>query len=68
MATGTVKWLNDAMGFGFVTPDDGSVDLFARFPASGQNGLSSLKEGQRVSFDVTQGPNGRQASNVRIVQ
>lgn len=65
MATGTVKWFNDAKGFGFVTPDDGSVDLFAHFSAINMNGFKSLKEGQKVSFEVTQGPKGKQASNIQ---
>jgi CspA family cold shock protein len=67
MATGTVKWFNDAKGFGFVTPDDGSVDLFAHFSAINMNGFKSLKEGQKVSFEVTQGPKGKQASNIQSV-
>ena len=56
MATGTVKWFNDAKGFGFITPDDGSDDLFAHFSAIQMNGFKTLKEGQKVSFEVTQGP------------
>jgi CspA family cold shock protein len=65
MATGTVKWFNDAKGFGFVTPDDGSADLFAHFSAIQAGGFKSLQENQRVSFDVTTGPKGQQASNIR---
>ena len=65
MATGTVKWFNDAKGFGFVTPDDGSDDLFAHFSAINMDGFKSLKEGQKVSFEVTQGAKGKQASNIR---
>jgi cold shock protein len=65
MATGTVKWFNDAKGFGFVTPDDGSDDLFAHFSAINMSGFKSLKEGQKVSFEVTQGSKGKQASNIR---
>jgi CspA family cold shock protein len=65
MATGTVKWFNDAKGFGFVTPDDGSEDLFAHFSAINMDGFKSLKEGQRISFEVTQGSKGKQASNIR---
>jgi CspA family cold shock protein len=65
MATGTVKWFNDAKGFGFVTPDDGSEDLFAHFSAINMNGFKSLQEGQKVSFEVTQGPKGKQASNIQ---
>jgi CspA family cold shock protein len=65
MATGTVKWFNDSKGFGFVTPDDGSVDLFAHFTAINMKGFKSLKEGQKVSFEVVQGPKGKQASNIQ---
>jgi len=60
-----VKWFNDAKGFGFVTPDDGSEDLFAHFSAINMNGFKSLQEGQKVSFEVTQGPKGKQASNIQ---
>ena len=65
MATGTVKWFNDAKGYGFITPDDGSEDLFAHFSAIQMQGFKTLKEGQKVSFDVTQGPKGKQASNIQ---
>ena len=64
MATGTVKWFNDAKGFGFITPDDGSEDLFAHFSAITMAGFKTLKEGEKVTFDVTQGPKGKQASNI----
>jgi cold shock protein len=67
MATGTVKWFNDAKGYGFITPDDGSEDLFAHFSAIQMGGFKTLKEGQKVSFDVTQGPKGKQASNIQAV-
>jgi CspA family cold shock protein len=67
MATGTVKWFNDAKGFGFITPDDKSEDVFAHFSAIKMNGFKSLKEGQRVSFEVTTGPKGKQASNIQAV-
>jgi CspA family cold shock protein len=65
MATGTVKWFNDAKGFGFITPDGGGEDLFAHFSAIDMPGFKTLKEGQAVSFDVTTGPKGKQASNIR---
>ena len=62
MANGTVKWFNDAKGYGFITPDDGSEDLFAHFTMSG---FKSLKEGQKVTFDIVQGPKGKQAANIQ---
>ncbi len=68
MATGTVKWFNDAKGYGFITPDDGGEDLFAHFSAIQMNGFKTLKEGQKVQFDVVQGPKGKQASNIQASQ
>ena len=68
MASGTVKWFNDAKGFGFVTPEDGGKDLFAHFSAIQESGFKTLKEGQRVSFDVVSGPKGLQASNIRSAE
>ncbi|MFA7280973.1 MAG: cold-shock protein [Sterolibacterium sp.] len=65
MALGTVKWFNDAKGFGFVSPEDGSDDLFAHFSAINMPGFKSLQEGEKVSFEVTQGPKGKQASNIQ---
>jgi cold shock protein len=65
MAAGTVKWFNDAKGFGFVTPEGGGDDLFAHFTAIQQPGFKTLKEGQKVTFDVTTGPKGKQATNIR---
>ncbi|MEK6736732.1 MAG: cold-shock protein [Pseudomonadota bacterium] len=65
MATGIVKWFNDAKGFGFITPDGGGDDLFAHFSAINSDGFKSLRETQRVTFDVTDGPKGKQASNIR---
>lgn len=64
MATGIVKWFNDAKGFGFITPDEGGEDLFAHFSSVQTQGFKTLKEGQKVSFDVVQGPKGKQASNI----
>lgn len=64
-ANGTVKWFNDAKGFGFISPDEGGEELFAHFSAIQMNGFKTLKEGQRVAFDVTQGPKGKQATNIQ---
>lgn len=66
METGTVKWFNDAKGFGFITPDNGGEDLFAHFSAISMQGFKTLKEGQKVSFEVTAGNKGKkQASNIQ---
>ncbi len=65
MATGTVKWFNDATGSGFITPDGGGKDLFAHFSAIQGSGFKSLKEAQKVTFDVTTGPKGEQATNIK---
>ncbi|MDQ8022153.1 cold-shock protein [Uliginosibacterium sp. H1] len=65
MATGIVKWFNDSKGFGFITPDGGGDDLFAHFSEIQAGGFRSLKEGQRVEFEVKQGPKGRQASTIK---
>ena len=62
---GSVRSFNLAKGHGFIAPDDGSEDLFAHFSAIQMNGFKTLKEGQKVSFDVTQGPKGKQASNIQ---
>lgn len=67
MATGTVKWFNDAKGFGFITPEEGGEDIFCHFSAIQSDGFKSLAEGQRVEFEVTRGPKGLQAQNVRPV-
>jgi cold shock protein len=65
MSTGTVKWFNEAKGFGFITPDDGGKDLFAHFSAIQGQGYKTLKEGQKVTYDKAAGPKGDQASNIR---
>ncbi len=67
MSNGTVKWFNDAKGFGFITPEDGGKDLFAHFSAIQGNGFKSLRENQKVSYDVTTGPKGDQATNIRPI-
>ncbi|HCR97629.1 MULTISPECIES: cold-shock protein [Halomonadaceae] len=66
MATGTVKWFNDTKGYGFISPDDGSDDLFAHFSEIQAEGFKTLQDGQKVSFEVTQGKKGLQASNIRL--
>lgn len=65
MATGTVKWFNDAKGFGFIEPDGGGSDVFAHFSAIAMNGFKTLKQGSRVSYDITEGPKGQLAQNIQ---
>jgi cold shock protein len=65
MAAGTVKWFNDAKGYGFITPEDGGGDVFAHFSAINMSGFKTLKEGQKVTFEVVQHPKGKQASNIQ---
>lgn len=67
MANGTVKWFNDSKGFGFITPADGGADLFAHHSEIQMDGFKSLKEGQKVEFEPTQGPKGPAASRIRPV-
>jgi CspA family cold shock protein len=64
MATGTVKWFNESKGFGFIAQDDGGADVFVHFSAIQGSGFKTLTEGQKVSFEVQNGPKGPQASNV----
>jgi CspA family cold shock protein len=68
MATGTVKWFNELKGYGFITPDGGGTDLFAHFSAIQAQGFKTLTENQKVSFDVTTGPRGKQAANIQAVE
>jgi len=65
--TGTVKWFNDAKGFGFITPDGGGEDLFAHFQDIQSEGVKSLAENQRVSFERSTGPKGEKAGNIRAI-
>ena len=67
MASGTVKWFNDAKGFGFIAQDGGGDDVFVHHTAIQSEGFRSLQEGQRVEFEVKKGPKGLQAANVRPV-
>ncbi|MCI0371175.1 MAG: cold-shock protein [candidate division NC10 bacterium] len=67
MATGTVKWFNDAKGYGFISRGDGEKDVFVHFSAIQGDGYRSLQEGDQVEFEVTQGAKGPQAANVRKI-
>jgi cold shock protein len=65
MPVGTVKWFNDAKGFGFIEPDGGGADVFAHFSAIAMEGFKTLKQGSRVTFEVTEGPKGHLAQNIQ---
>jgi CspA family cold shock protein len=65
MSTGIVKWFNDSKGFGFIKPDGGGEDLFAHFSAIQGKGFKTLRENQKVEFEITTGPKGKQATNIR---
>jgi cold shock protein len=67
VATGTVKWFSAEKGFGFITPEDGSPDVFVHFSAIAGDGYRNLEENAKVEYDVTQGQKGPQAANVRTV-
>jgi CspA family cold shock protein len=67
MPTGTVKWFNDAKGFGFIAPDNGGKDIFCHHTAILAEGFRTLAEGQKVQFDLEQGQKGPQAANVRVI-
>ena len=64
MSTGQVKWFNNAKGFGFILPDEGGGDLFARYSAITMEGYKTLKAGQPVTFDIVEGPKGLHAANI----
>lgn len=67
MASGTVKWFSNAKGYGFILPDDGEEDVFAHFSAIEMDGYKTLRQGQKVQFEVNEGPKGLQASNIRAL-
>ena len=67
MAQGTVKWFNAEKGFGFITPDDGGADVFVHYSEIQSGGYRTLEENQRVSYTVTQGPKGPQATGVAVI-
>ena len=67
MSTGTVKWLKDAKGFGFITPDDGGKDLFVHFSSIQASGFKTLKESDKVQYEVEQSPKGPRAGNLKLL-
>jgi CspA family cold shock protein len=67
MATGTVKWFSDEKGYGFITPDDSSKDLFVHHSAIQGSGFKTLREGAKVSYEAEQGPKGAAAANVELI-
>ncbi len=67
MAIGTVKWFNNAKGYGFVTPDNGDQDVFIHFSAIEMDGYKTLKEGQKIQFEINEGPKGLHAAHVQSV-
>jgi CspA family cold shock protein len=67
LASGTVKWFSSEKGYGFITPDDGGADVFVHFSGIQGAGYRNLEEGQKVEYEVTKGPKGDQASDVRLV-
>jgi CspA family cold shock protein len=66
MATGKVKWFNDAKGFGYITPDDGSPDVFIHFSAIQAGGFKTLKENDKVQYELQQSPKGPRAANLKM--
>ena len=64
MSRGTVKWFSDQKGYGFITPEDGSKDVFVHYSAIQIEGFKTLREGEAVEFEIVQGPKGQQAANV----
>jgi CspA family cold shock protein len=66
MSTGTVKWFNESKGFGFITPSEGGADVFVHFSAIVGDGFRTLAEGQKVSFQIENGPKGPQAAQVSV--
>jgi CspA family cold shock protein len=68
MSVGTVKWFSNSKGYGFISPEEGGEDVFAHFSAIQMDGYKTLNEGQKVQFDITDGPKGLQASNIKAAE